>query len=63
MAIWDKYERSYTVETLKMIVDETGEESTAEIVPDNFSNSSYLFFKSELCSCLWEAFDKLGYDE
>ena len=29
MAIWDKYERSYTDETLKMIADEMGEETDA----------------------------------
>jgi len=94
MAIWDKYERSYTDEMLKMIADEMGEEtdavkdillsgllnenaeelyrkyadedgeeSTEEIVPDNSNNPSYLFFKSELYSCLWEAFDKLSYEE
>lgn len=94
MAIWDKYERSYTDETLKMIADEMGEETdavkdillsgllnenavelyrkyadedgeegTEEIVPDNSNNPSYLFFKSELYSCLWKAFDKLNYEE
>lgn len=86
MAIWDKYERSYTdemseeIDTVKDILlsgllnenavelyckyaDEDGEESTEEIVPDNSNNPLYLFFKSELYSCLWEAFDKLNYEE
>ena len=51
------------VELYRKYADEDGEESTEEIVPDNSNNPSYLFFKSELYSCLWEAFDKLSYEE
>ena len=51
------------VELYRKYADENGEEGTEEIVPDNSNNPSYSFFKSELYSCLWEAFDKLSYEE
>lgn len=51
------------VELYRKYADDDGEESTEEIIPDNSNNPSYLFFKSELYSCLWEAFDRLSYEE
>lgn len=51
------------VELYRKYADEDGEESIEEIVPDHSANPSYLFFKSELYSHLWEAFDKLSYEE
>lgn len=94
MAIWDKYERSYTDETLKMIAeemqetvsdikeillsgllnenavelyrkyaDEDGEEGAEEFIPDNSTETYHLYMKTELYSRLWEAFDRLEYEE
>ena len=97
MAIWEKYERSYSDETLQKIAeemqesvsdvkeillggllnenavelyrrytDEDGEgydDSGEEYIQDNSSDTEYLYFKAELYSRIWEAFDELDYEE
>ncbi len=94
MAIWDKYDRNYTDETLAKIaeemqqsmenirdilrggllnenradmyhryIDSDGEEAEEEILEDKGSETSRLYFRWELYGKLWEAFDKLEYEE
>lgn len=94
MAIWDRYDRDCSDETLLAVANELGESITAtkeillggllnehqtemyrkyldsdgedglgEAIADSFSNPYIMYEKSELYDRLWEAFDKLEYEE
>lgn len=51
------------VELYRHYAEDDGEETAEEIAVDNFSDPYHLYVKYELYSHLWEAFDKLNYEE